>query len=97
LRRCDAGPQAGEIPQDEVTMSNQSLRCVSPPAASKRHCAGGTRWLAAGKEPPLAELLADPLIGLMMRRDGVSPAALHSLVVAAQDRLRGQLCCRSAA
>jgi hypothetical protein len=51
-------------------MSNQSLRCVSPPSVSKRHCAGGTRWLAAGKEPPLAELLADPLIGLVMRRDG---------------------------
>ncbi|HEX3501209.1 MAG TPA: hypothetical protein VHT04_17995 [Stellaceae bacterium] len=78
-------------------MSNQSLCCVSPPAASKRYCAGGTRWLAAGKEPALAELLADPLIGLVMRRDGVSPAALQTLVATAQTRLRGRLCCRSAA
>jgi len=80
-----------------MTMSNRSLRCVAPQAESKRHCAGGTRWLAAGKEPALAELIADPLVGLMMRRDGVSPAALQSLVAAAQDRLRDRLCCRSAA
>jgi len=78
-------------------MSNQSLRCVSPPAVSKRHCAGGTRWLAAGKEPSLGELLADPLIGLVMRRDGVSPAALRAVVATAQHRLRDRLCCRSAA
>jgi hypothetical protein len=77
-------------------MSNQSLRCASPPGASKRHCAGGTRWLAAGAEPPLAELLADPLVGLVMRRDGVSAAALRAVVATAQDRLRGRLCCRSA-
>jgi hypothetical protein len=78
-------------------MSNQSLRCVSPLPASNRHCAGGTRWLAAGKEPALAELLADPLVGLVMRRDGVSPATLQAVVAAAQDRLRDRLCCRSAA
>lgn len=77
-------------------MSKQSLRCVSSPTASKRHCAGGTRWLAAGKEPALAELLADPLVGLMMRRDGVTPAALQALVITTQERLRGPLCCRSA-
>jgi hypothetical protein len=78
-------------------MSNRSLRCVSPQAASKRQCPGGTRWLAAGKEPALAELLADPLVGLVMRRDGVSPAALRAVVATAQDRLRDRLCCRSAA
>jgi hypothetical protein len=77
-------------------MSNRPSRCVAPRAVSKRHCAGGTRWLAAGKEPALAELLADPLVGLMMRRDGVSPAALEALVATTQERLRGQLCCRSA-
>jgi hypothetical protein len=78
-------------------MSNRSLRCVSPQASSKRHCPGGTRWLSAGKEPPLAELLADPLIGLVMRRDGVSPAALRAVIATARHRLRGRLCCRSAA
>jgi hypothetical protein len=77
-------------------MPNPPLRCLAPPAVSKRHCAGGTRWLAAGKEPALAELLADPLVGLVMRRDGVSATALEALVATTQERLQGQLCCRSA-
>jgi hypothetical protein len=78
-------------------MTKQSLRCISPPTASRRFCAGGTRWLAAGREPTLAEMLADPLVALVMRRDGVSPAELRSVVATAQTRLRGRLCCRFSA
>jgi hypothetical protein len=78
-------------------MSSRPLRCVLPPSISRRQCPGGTRWLAAGKEPALAELLADPLVRLVMRRDGVSPAALRDIVAAAQRGLRDRLCCRSAA
>ena len=78
-------------------MSKRSLNCISPPAESRRTCPGGTRWLAAGKEPALAELLADPLVALVMRRDGVSQSQLRSLVATTQSKLRDRLCCRSAA
>jgi len=78
-------------------MTKQSLRCISPPPASRRFCAGGTRWLTAGREPTLAEMLADPLVALVMRRDGVSPAELRAVVATAQGRLRGRLCCRFSA
>ncbi len=30
-------------------------------------------WLGAGQEPALEEVLADPLVHLVMRRDGVTP------------------------
>jgi hypothetical protein len=61
------------------------LRCLSPQAASIRHCAGGRRWLDY------------PLVALEMRRDGVSAAQLRAVVATAQDRLRDRLYCRSAA
>lgn len=90
-------------------MSNGSLHCRVPRQASilgerrpgemTRGCvraAAGTRFLAAGREPTLDEVLADPLVALLMRRDGVSAAQLRAIVATAQDRLRGRPCCRSA-
>jgi hypothetical protein len=85
-------------------MQNQSPRCqvsrrVSRPNEARLGCArapGGTRFLAAGKEPPLDEVLADPLVALVMRRDGVSAAQLRAVVATAQDKLRDRPCCRSA-
>ena len=38
--------------------------------------AGEKRWRDAGTEPDLAEVLADPVVHLVMRRDGVSPCQL---------------------
>jgi hypothetical protein len=81
-------------------MSNRSLSCVSSLAGRARDCVAaqrGTRWLAAGKEPSLEEVLADPLIGLVMRRDGVSPAQLRAVVALAQIGLRERPCCREVA
>jgi hypothetical protein len=54
-------------------------------------------WAHAGTEPRLDEVLADPLVQLVMRRDRVSPLQLRVLVAEAQARLRGDLCCRFAA
>jgi hypothetical protein len=56
----------------------------------------GARFLAAGREPTLDEVLTDPLVALLMRRDGVSAAQLRAIVTTAQERLRGRVCCRSA-
>lgn len=54
-------------------------------------------WARAGKEPPLCEVLADPLVHLVMRRDGVSPAGLRAVIAAAQTRLGNRPCERCAA
>jgi len=59
---------------------------------------GVTRaWSVAGVEPALTEVLADPLVHLVMRRDGVSACALRRVIVAAQCKLRSRLCRRLAA
>ena len=54
-------------------------------------------WAGAGIEPSLAEVLADPLIHLIMRRDGVTPPELRAVVDAAKARLGAGRCCRCAA
>lgn len=44
-------------------------------------------WLETGQEPPLAELLADPVTHLVMRRDGVGMTELCNHVAVARARL----------
>jgi hypothetical protein len=43
----------------------------------------------AGEEPALRELLADPLLHLVMRRDRVSFAELHAVIADARAKLEG--------
>lgn len=50
--------------------------------------AGCPAWGKPGTEPPLREVLADPIVHAVMRRDGVSRAALDSVIAGAQRRLR---------
>ena len=45
-------------------------------------------WGEAGIEPALQDVLADPLVHLVMQRDGVSMPALRAVVAAARARLR---------
>jgi len=54
-------------------------------------------WLGAGKEPRLEDMLADPVVLAVMRRDQVAPAQLRLLLTEAQARLRRELCRRYAA
>jgi hypothetical protein len=58
-------------------------------------------WLEPGQEPALVDLLADPLLHLAMRRDGVSMTELCNHIAAARARLGlgrfGQGPCRCAA
>ena len=44
-------------------------------------------WSKPGIEPTLSEMLADPLVQALMRRDGVSRSALESVIAQVQDRL----------
>lgn len=41
-----------------------------------------------GIEPALEDILSDPLTEAVMRRDGVSPATLRSIVMSARETLR---------
>lgn len=67
------------------------------PIETRPSLAGGQRWRKAGTEPDLAEVLADPMVHLVMRRDGVSPCQLRRVIVVARKRLRSGLCSRIAA
>ena len=59
------------------------------------------QWLEAGQEPALADLLADPVVHLVMRRDGVSMKELCNHIASARMRLGfgrfGEGPCRCAA
>ena len=45
------------------------------------------QWLEPVREPVLVDLLADPLVHLVMRRDGVSMAELCNHIATARARL----------
>ena len=49
-------------------------------------------WPFLHGEPPLREVLADPVVHAVMRRDGVSFGHLLNVIAAAQARLRRGLC-----
>ncbi len=54
-------------------------------------------WSTAGTEPALADVLTDPLVHAVMRRDGVSVAKLRRVIADARARLGSRLCRRCAA
>jgi hypothetical protein len=45
-------------------------------------------WSEAGVEPNLAEALSDPVVALVMRRDGLAPEQVWQAVRESQARLR---------
>jgi hypothetical protein len=49
-------------------------------------------WRKAGEEPDLADVLADPLVHLVMRRDGVTLAQLQNVIARARAALRTSPC-----
>lgn len=55
------------------------------------------KWSEAGVEPDLAEVLADPLVHRVMRRDGVTLAELKAVIARGRAALGIELCCRCAA
>ena len=44
-------------------------------------------YARAGPEPALEEVLAAPIVRLVMRRDGVKPGAVRSIIAAVRRRL----------
>jgi len=61
-----------------------------------RYAAINRSWEEPGSEPRLAEVFADPIVHLVMRRDSVSLGELRAVVARAQARL-GERLCRCAA
>jgi hypothetical protein len=59
--------------------------------------ATGDQWRHAGREPTIEQVLADPLLHLVMERDGVSLMHLRAVIIRAQVALRSRLCCGAAA
>jgi hypothetical protein len=54
-------------------------------------------WRVAGVEPALSEVLRDPVVHQVMRRDGVTFDELAAVIAQARTSLRRRLCCRLAA
>ena len=46
-------------------------------------------WSGGGCEPRLEDVLADPIVHQLMRRDGVAPADLRALIARVRARERG--------
>lgn len=47
-------------------------------------------YAQGGTEPPLEDLLKDPVTEAIMRRDGVTSTSLRSLICAARESLRSR-------
>ena len=54
-------------------------------------------WSEAGTEPKLADMLADPIVHLVMARDHLSRADVEKAVAYGQRLLRSRLCSLCAA
>jgi hypothetical protein len=54
-------------------------------------------WSEAGEEPTLAEMLADPIVHLVMARDHLTRADVERAVSFGQRLLRNRLCSLCAA
>ena len=67
------------------------MATASPPRLS----AGVWRNRIRG-EPPLHELLSDPCLHLLLKRDGLTLEDLRRVIAAAQAPLRRSLCCLAA-
>ena len=46
------------------------------------------KWAQAGVEPKIDDMIADPLVGVVMRHDGVSTEELRSMLEALRARRR---------
>lgn len=44
-----------------------------------------SRWAAAGVEAPLEEIMSDPIVALILRRDGLTQAAVWEFLALARD------------
>ena len=73
-----------------------AIRAIRRHSSSQPQSVRDEIW-PAGTEPTLREMFADPLVHLVMRRDGVTPEMLAGFIAEGRARLRRDLCWRCAA
>lgn len=59
--------------------------------SSREASSDGSDWAQAGLEPSLDELLADPIVGMLLRRDHLERANVRAMLSRLQARLRSQV------
>ncbi len=74
-------------------MSAHTNRFTARPATNSKP----QTWSEAGEEPSLTDVLADPIVHLVMARDRLSRADLDRAVAYGQRLLRSRLCSLCAA
>jgi hypothetical protein len=73
-----------KIGEKRMLPAHLELRCVNHPAPE-------AVWVADGRrEPPLAELLDDPMMMLLWASDGLDPAAARAMVRSLQALVRNR-------
>jgi hypothetical protein len=77
----------------DVRATRSAARRASVVASGRQRLLLQPREPRAGAEPALEELLADPVLHLVMRRDGVSPGELRAVIAAARARRRARNSC----
>jgi len=80
-----------ERPQ-ESPMVESSAQAFAPRIVARRPA-----WSEAGEEPRLGDMLADPIVHLVMARDNLSRADVERAVAFGQRAMRSRLCSLCAA
>ncbi len=71
---------------NDVNMPTSGAPCVSTSRSTGGDGAGKPDWSGAGIEPALADVMNDPLVHLVMRRDSLTPGEVWSVVNAVRRR-----------
>ena len=66
--------------QSAATVIEHALRCLPALPAVRQSAKNAADRFSQGVEPPLSELLDDPILGRLMRRDGVDMDDLLVLI-----------------
>ncbi len=73
---------------NDVNRPTSGATRVSKSRGTGRDGGGKPDWSGAGIEPALADVMNDPLVHLVMRRDSLTPDQVWSVVNAARRRLK---------
>ena len=81
------GAPADVMRADSVAAPEDTVTSGESDAEREPVSLGENQGRRYGGEPPVNELLADPIVQLLMNRDGVSAKSLALLMSAARDRV----------
>ena len=73
---------------NDVTRLTSGAPHISMSRSARHDHAGKPDWSKAGIEPTLTEVMNDPIVHLVMRRDSLTPDEVWSVINAARRRLK---------